>query len=137
MTTTETTGNRFSDTYSANRKGEWTSDHVRALNILGLNSVVAKGEQVVRCWGIFDFKGRPVSYKVDILVDDTNFGSGVVHIDGSIHDKLTVEKKDGREDERLRKLGLWVERVRNEDVGSVMVVLEKHRVAVDEYGGRS
>ena len=123
--------------FSTFRKGEFTDAHTRALNILGINGVVCRGGQVIRCYGVFDFKGRPLSYKVDILVDDTNFGSGVVHIDGSIHDKLSVEKKDLKEDPRLRALGLWVERVRNEDVGEIMSVLEKHRVAVDDFGGRS
>lgn len=119
------------------RQGEWTPDHVRALNILGIHGVVCKGEQVVRFWGEFDFKGRPLSAKVDILVDDVNYGSGVIFIDGSIHDKLSVERKDERQERRLDRLGLWHERVRNEDVGSVMDVLEKHRVKIDAYGGRS
>lgn len=125
---------RLASTY---RQGEWTSPHVQALNILGSNGVVCKGEQVIRFWGEFDFKGRPISAKVDILVDDTNFGSGVIFIDGSIHDKLSVEKKDEKQEKRLDRLGLWHERVRNENVGGVMAVLEKHRVQVDEYGGRS
>lgn len=135
MTTTEVTGNRFSPDASAFRRGEFTDAHGQALAILSRNNVFYLGEELIRVWGEWDSKGHPVRYKADILIDDIDYGSGVVHIDGSIHEKLRQEKKDERQDRRLERMGLWVERVKNEDVSSIMEVLAKHKRQRDEYSG--
>lgn len=119
------------------RQGSFTSAHVQALNILGLNHVAFLAEEPVHIYGQFDFKGRPLAYKVDILINDANYGAGVVEIDGEIHKKLTREWKDLARDSRLQTQGLWVEHIPNEEVAGIMDVLERHRVKIDSYGGRS
>jgi very-short-patch-repair endonuclease len=90
-------------------------------------------EETVRIWGEFDSKGRPVSFKCDIVIDDANYGAGVVEIDGEIHTKLSKEKKDERRDKALKRQNLWVEHILNEDVEGIMAILEKHRRQRDDY----
>jgi len=115
------------------RVGSFTSAHLQALNILGLHDVHFLAEQVVPCFGEFDGKGRPVSYKVDILINDADYGTGVVEIDGDIHKKLKHELKDESRDAKLKNLGLWVEHIPNEEVAGIMQILEKHRRARDDH----
>ena len=112
---------------STYRRGQFTSPHVRALTILAENSVFYKAEEVVNCWGEFDHKGRPVSYKCDIVVNDPNFGSGVVEIEGE-----GTNSDDLRRDHRLLSTGFqWIEHVPNKDVKNVMNYLERHRRGSD------
>src|SRR5438105_2810439 len=76
------------------RQGEYTSAHVQAMNVLGLNGIWFLSEQVIWAWGNFDSKGRAIAFKCDILINDANFGAGVIEIDGQIHTKLSKEHKD-------------------------------------------
>ena len=106
------------------RKGEFTNPHNTVLRVLSEQGIFYKAEEVVHCWGEFDEKGRPVSYKCDIVIVDPRYGGGVIEVDGGSH--RNKETKDARKDTRLMKMGLWVERVPNEDAKNVMLYLEKH-----------
>lgn len=122
---------------STHRKGNFTDSHISALSILSENHVRYLAEEVIQCFGEFDSEGRPVSYKADILINDPQFGSGVIEIDGRIHHRGNHPAEDERRDKRLKKLGLWVEHIENESTGGIMSVLERHRAKVDAFGGRS
>lgn len=122
---------------STYRTKSFTSAHVHALEILSENHVSYLAEQRVRAYGKFNHNGKPIYYTVDINVDDPNFGSGVVEIDGEVHIKLLREEADKKRDANLKALGLWVEHLTNEQVPEIMVRLEKHKVQIDAYGGRS
>jgi hypothetical protein len=115
------------------RQGQFTSAHVQALNILGLNHVHYLAEEPINIWGEFDSKGRPITYKVDICINDPYFGAGIIEIDGEIHKKLKHEIKDEKRDQRLSFQGFWVEHILNEEVKDVMQVLERHRRERDAY----
>jgi hypothetical protein len=115
------------------RIGTFTSAHIQALEILGRNHVHYLAEESISIWGEFDSKGRPIVYKADILINDANYSSGVIEIDGEIHTKLKHEIKDAKRDERLRKQGLWVEHVLNGEVYFIMDILEKHARPRDDY----
>jgi very-short-patch-repair endonuclease len=117
------------------RKGEFTNSHIKALALLNDNHVGYLAEQVVHCFGEFDSQGRPVSYKVDILINDVRYASGVIEIDGDIHRKLPQERKDIRRDHHLMMQKLWVEHIPNAEVLTIMDVLARHRTRVDDYGG--
>lgn len=115
------------------RRGQFTSAHVQALNILGLNHVHYLAEEPVPIFGEFDSKGRPIVFKVDILINDANFGSGIIEIDGMVHHRGIHPAKDDKRDIMLGHQGLWVEHIDNQLVASVMAVLEKHRRPRDDY----
>jgi very-short-patch-repair endonuclease len=117
------------------RKGQFTNSHIKALALLNDNHVGYLAEQVVHCFGEFDVQGRPISYKVDILVNDARYSSGVIEIDGDIHRKLPQERKDIRRDHHLIMQKLWVEHIANDQIGTIMEVLEKHKRRIDDYGG--
>jgi very-short-patch-repair endonuclease len=117
------------------RKGQFTDSHLSALNILQENHVRFLAESVIHCFGEFDAQGRPVSYKVDILINDPAYSSGVIEIDGSIHHRGIQPAKDARRDHRLMMQRLWVEHISNEAVGTIMSVLEKHKRRIDDFGG--
>ena len=67
------------------RKGSFTDSHVKVLAYLNQLGVSYKAEEVVHCYGAFDGSGRPVSYKVDILVNDSRYGAGIIEVDGKSH----------------------------------------------------
>jgi hypothetical protein len=120
---------------STHRKGQFTNSHLKALAILSDHYVGYMAEQVVHCFGEFDGEGRPVSYKVDILINDPRYSSGVIEIDGDVHRKLNHERKDLRRDHHLIMQKLWVEHIANDQIGTIMQVLEKHKRRIDDYGG--
>lgn len=122
---------------STYRNSAFTGHHVRALNILSENHVGYMAEFHLYAFGNFDSKGRAIAYTVDILINDANWGAGVIEIDGEIHMKLRREQADARRDRHLKALGLWVEHILKEDIAQIMQVLEKHRAKIDAYGGRS
>jgi very-short-patch-repair endonuclease len=117
------------------RQGQFTSAHFKALAILNDNHVRYLAEQVIPCFGEFDGQGRPVIYKVDILINDANYSSGVIEIDGDIHKKLSKETKDTLRDHRLAMQRLWVEHIPNDQIGTIMQILERHKRRIDDYGG--
>ena len=122
---------------STYRQATFTRAHTSALSILSENHVQYLAESGLFAFGKFDSQGRPIAYTVDILINDANYGAGVVEIDGEIHTRLKREIADERRDRNLKALGLWVEHITNDDISKIMLVLEKHRVKIDEYGGRS
>jgi hypothetical protein len=119
---------RSASTY---RKGQFTDAHNLALAILSENHVRYLAEQVVQCFGYFDNQGRPISYKVDILVNDPRYSSGVIEIEG----EGSNSKGNDRRDNHLAMQHLWVEHVPNKEAKNVMVYLGKHKRKVDDYGG--
>jgi very-short-patch-repair endonuclease len=117
------------------RQGQFTDSHIKALAILNENHVRYLAEQPIPCFGEFDGQGRPIIYKVDILINDAKYSSGVVEIDGEIHTKLSKEKKDILRDHRLMMQRLWVEHIPNDQIGTIMQILDRHKRRIDDYGG--
>lgn len=109
------------------RKGQFTNPHLKVLQTLSNYGIYYRAEEVVHCWGEFDGMGRPISCKVDVLIVDARYGAGIIEVDGNSHSSLRQSEKDEKRDERLTKLGFWIERVPNADVKNVMIYLEKHR----------
>lgn len=118
---------------STYRQGSFTNAHLAALQILSQNHVQYKAEEYVAAWGHFDGKGRPIVYRCDIVINDPDFGAGVIEIDGLIHHREKQAVKDLRKDARLQRLGLWVERIENDKVSDIVSVLEHHRRQRDDY----
>ena len=110
------------------RKGQFTDSHVKVLAYLNQLGVSYKAEEVLHCWGMHDGKGRLISYKVDIFIDDSKYHTGVIEIDGKIHNKHWT--KDEERDTRLRLLGLWIEHLPNKEVSllAVSAILARHKI---------
>src|SRR5436309_15830069 len=87
------------------RRGQFTDSHVKVLAYLNQLGVSYKAEEVVRCWGIFDGRGRPKSFKVDVLIVDDKYHTGVIEIDGAVHNTWIRSKKDVEKDYQLNLLG--------------------------------
>lgn len=118
-----------------NKSSEFTNPHTRALSILSNLFVRYKAEEVIRILGEFDGIGRPVSVKVDVLIDDPNYGSGVLEIKGSAHQTKGARKWDEKREAYLMRMGLWVESLQNSEVDRehIEAVLAAHKKAVLEF----
>src|SRR5438445_7161722 len=110
------------------RKGSFTDSHVKVLAYLNQLGVSYKAEEVVHCLGFFDGKGRPISYKVDILVLDSHYEAGVIEIEG---------KGSKSADNQIRNMYLlddngieWIEHLPNKEVSLLAVseILARHKV---------
>ena len=114
--------------YSTFRKGQFTDSHVKVLAYLNQLGVSYKAEEVVHCYGLFDGSGRPISYKVDILVNDSRYGAGVIEVDGPSHKDF--DEKEERRDYRLGIHGLWIEHLPNKEVSLLAVsqILARHKL---------
>ena len=109
------------------RRGSFTNPHIKALEELSRANVFYIAEEVVHCWGEFDGRGRPVSYKCDIIINDPNFGSGIIEIEGE-----GTNSDDMTRDHRLLSTGFeWIEHVPNVEAKNVLRYLEKHRRGSD------
>ena len=109
------------------RKGQFTDSHVKVLAYLNQLGVSYKAEEVVHCYGAFDGKGRPISYKVDVLVNDTHYGVGVIEVEG----KGSNTTDDNLRDKRLTRAGIeWIEHLPNKEVSLLAVsdILARHRI---------
>ena len=109
------------------RKGQFTDSHVKVLAYLNQLGVSYKAEEVVHCYGAFDGKGRPISYKVDVLVNDIHYFVGVIEIEG----KGSNTADDEVRDRRLSLQGInWIEHLPNKEVSLLAVsqILAKHKV---------
>src|SRR5438128_108839 len=63
------------------RKGQFTDSHVKVLAYLNQLGVSYKAEEVVHT-SFFDGKNRPISYKVDVFVNDLRYGVGIIEVEG-------------------------------------------------------
>ena|SRR5207245_3244289 len=110
------------------RKGQFTDSHVKVLAYLNQLGVSYKAEEVVHCWGKFDRKDRPVSFKVDCLINDSQYGSGIIEVDGGSHKDF--DKKEWRRDFWLKEFGFWIEHLPNKEVSLLAVsdILVRHRL---------
>src|SRR5213592_3063153 len=111
-TTNEETGlsERQASTF---RKGSFTDSHVKVLAYLNQLGVSYKAEEVVHCYGAFDGKDRPISYKVDVLVNDARYGIGVIEVEGKGSNTIDNRMRDGL----LGKQGIkWFEHLPNKEV---------------------
>src|SRR3989449_738226 len=109
------------------RKGSFTDSHVKVLAYLNQLGVSYKAEEVVHCWGAFDRKDRPISYKVDVLVNDIHYGAGVIEVEG----KGSNTADDNLRDARLKNIaGLWIEHLPNKEISLLAVsdILARHRL---------
>ena len=110
------------------RKGQFTNSHVKVLAYLNQLGVSYKAEEVVHCYGAFDGKGRPISYKVDILVEDARYyGAGVIEVEG----KGSNTANDETRDSLLTRAGIsWIEHLPNKEVSLLAVsqILARHKV---------
>ena len=109
------------------RKGSFTDSHVKVLAYLNQLGVSYKAEEVVHCLGFFDGKGRPISYKVDILVLDSHYEAGVIEIEG----KGTNTNDNERDNILLSDNGVeWIEHLPNKEVSLLAVsqILARHKV---------
>lgn len=108
------------------RRGSYTDPHLRVLQILNENNVSYKSECVLDLFD-FDGLGRPVSAKVDVLIQDIKYGFGVIEVDGEAHRKHWLD--DARRDRRLKKLHLWVLHIPNAEVERTMEYLATAKIA--------
>ena len=110
------------------RKGQFTDSHVKVLAYLNQLGVSYKAEEVVRCVGIFDGRNRPVSYKVDVLVNDSRYGVGIIEIEGKGSNSLGNEKRNFR---LIMQRDIdWIEHLPNKEVSLLAVsqILARHKV---------
>ena len=108
------------------RKGQFTDSHVKVLAYLNQLGVSYKAEEVVRCYGFFDGSGRPISYKVDILIDDPRYRGGVIEVEG----KGSNTAGDIIRDSRLERSIGWIEHLPNKEVSLLAVsqILARHKI---------
>src|SRR2546422_7600065 len=93
-TTNEETGlsERQASTF---RKGSFTDSHVQVLAYLNQLGVSYKAEEVVRCYGFYDGKGRSISYKVDVLIRDLRYGGlGIIEVEGKGSNTANNKRRD-------------------------------------------
>src|SRR5439155_18487440 len=113
--------------YSTFRKGSFTDSHVKVLAYLNQLGVSYKAEEVVRCYGAFDGSGRPISYKVDCLVNDARYGTGVIEDEGKGSNTMDNESRDAH----LFETGInWIEHLPNKEVSLLAVsnILARHKL---------
>ena len=110
------------------RKGSFTDSHVKVLAYLNQLGVSYKAEEVVHCFGAYDSKDRPISYKVDILVNDAQYGFGVIEIEGKGSNTANNKKRD----EILLHASYidWIEHLPNKEVSLLAVsqILARHKL---------
>ncbi len=109
------------------RKGQFTESHVKVLAYLNQLGVSYKAEEVIHCYGAFDGQGRPVSYKVDILINDSHYPIGVIEVEG--------KGSNTTRDERFAMLKAfaniqWLEHLPNKEVSLLAVsqILARHKL---------
>ncbi|SRR5712692_6142555 len=109
------------------RKGQFTDSHVKVLAYLNQLGIYYKAEEVVHCLGAFDERGRPISFKVDVLVNDIRYAVGVIEVEGKGSNTAGDEKRDGL----LKNHGImWIEHLPNKEVSLLAVsqILGRHRL---------
>ncbi|SRR5712692_6605588 len=110
------------------RKGQFTDSHIKVLAYLNQLGVSYKGEEVVHCLDNYDKEGRPISYKVDILVLDSRYEVGVIEVEGK------GSKTAGnwmRDMYLLDDNGIeWIEHLPNKDISLLAVsqILARHKL---------
>ena len=117
--------NRFSRTMGEFRQYQ-TTEESTLYSILDSIKVHYLAQEVIRT-KFFDMKDRPVAYKVDCKISDPRYESGIINVNGGIHDTPTQQRKDGIRTGHLKTLG-WVEDLANEDVNveAVKAILSRH-----------
>ena len=127
MPTIAANPNRFSRTQSEFRQYQ-TKAESGLYAILSRLKIRYLAQEVVRT-PFFDAKLRPVAYLVDCMISDPDYESGIINVNGGIHDTPTRQRKDAIRTGHLKTLGWWVEDLVNEDVSteSVKALLSKHK----------
>ena len=110
------------------RKGQFTDSHVKVLAYLNQLGVSYKAEEVVHCYGFYDGKGRPISYKVDVLVKDLKYGVGIIEIEGKGSNSLGNEKRNFHL--VMQSQIDWIEHLPNKEVSLLAVsqILARHKL---------
>ena len=118
---------RFSRTLSEFRKYQ-TVKESSLYSILDSLKVRYLAQEVVRT-PFFDMSDRPVAYLIDCIISDPAYESGIVNVNGGIHDTPTRQRKDAIRTGHLKTLGFWVADISNEDVSeeNVKAILNEHR----------
>ena len=120
--------------YSTFRKGSFTDSHVKVHAYLNQLGVSYKAEEVVHT-GFFDGKDRPISYKVDVLVNDLRYGVGVIEVEGKGSNTSDNQTRDYILLHTLPNIIfnnfriLWIEHLPNKEVSLLAVsdILARHR----------
>ena len=119
--------NRFSWTLSELRKYQ-TIKESTLYAILDSLKVRYLAQEVVRT-PFFDTSDRPVAYLIDCIISDPAYESGIINVNGGIHDTPTRQRKDAIRTRHLKTLGWWVEDLANENVSmeAVKALLSWHK----------